>query len=106
VALAAVLTAMLVALEGPICTAALSTTYKAALMSHWIWGFIPWQQLRPEVGGVKLSLGFVMACAATGAVLLGSLLFALHPPHVASESSSRASAAASKSRLNGVWTDG
>ncbi|CAE7229774.1 unnamed protein product [Symbiodinium natans] len=76
-ALAGIFGSLLAAVEGPLCTTAISTTYKAVLMSHWMWGFVPWGLLLPEVLGIRLPPEALIACVAVGAILLGACLHVL-----------------------------
>ena len=76
-ALLSILATLLTAIEGPLISAAVGSSYRAALMSCWMWGLLPWEELLPQVFHYKLSLiGLLVLAGAVGAVL-GSLLFLL-----------------------------
>ncbi|CAJ1339913.1 unnamed protein product [Effrenium voratum] len=75
--LLAMLSTIIAAIEAPVFTAGLGSCYKAAMMSYWMWGFVPWEHLVPEVYGHKLSLPIFLALSGGLAALLGCLLFAL-----------------------------
>eukprot|EP00439_Symbiodinium_sp_Y106_P003634 s3280_g1.t1 len=62
---------------GPVGMTAVSTTYKAGLMSRWMWGFVPWGHVLPEACGIRLPVQALVACVAVGAVLIGGCLHGL-----------------------------
>jgi len=77
VAVAEILGSLVAAVEGPVGMTAVSTTYKAGLMSRWMWGFVPWGHVLPEACGIRLPVQALVACVAVGAVLIGGCLHGL-----------------------------
>lgn len=77
VAVAEILGSLIAALEGPVGMTAVSTTYKAGLMSYWMWGFVPWGHVLPEACGIRLPVQALLVCVAVGAVLVGGCLHGL-----------------------------
>ena len=76
-AILTVLVTVLAAVEGPIISAAVGSSYKAMMMSCWSWGVLPWAQLLPQVGGHPLTLTGLFALVTAGGCLIGCLLSCL-----------------------------
>lgn len=72
--LVAVFVTALAAIEGPIISAALGSSWKAAVMSSWSWRLLPWGEILPKVWGHKLTLMGLLALVAAGGCLIGCIL--------------------------------
>lgn len=72
--LVAVFVTALAAIEGPIISGALGSSWKAALMSSWSWSLLPWGEILPKVWGHKLSLMGLLTLVAAGGCFIGCIL--------------------------------
>eukprot|EP00913_Durusdinium_trenchii_P007324 g6885.t1 len=73
--LVALMVTAVTAFEGPLVSAAVGSSYKAAVMSYWMWGLVPWREIDAQVFHHRLIL-LALAGLSVGC-LIGVLLFFL-----------------------------